>query len=207
MPTHKIHSKYAGIGNDVLQTNRISLKAKGLLGYLVSKPEGWDFNGDRISREIKEGRDSVYNTLKELERDGLIEREKQADGRVIYHIYSSYELLEVANDGLAKLGKSQVGKTRSISNPSFKEKKRERTTSYNSHTLKLGKEDVNDLLTEHRITEKSLNKVGKKYRNWCDDKNKPLSLAGFKLFLTRERWDIEDFTPDKQIEMQIRGEI
>lgn len=112
MPTHKIYSKYAGIGNDILQTNRISLKAKGLLGYLISKPEGWDFSSIRIADEIKESKKTIQSILRELESDGLLIRERLANGRILYHVYSSYELLkepEVDNDSEQELLRAKMG--------------------------------------------------------------------------------------------------
>lgn len=126
MPTHKVYSKYAGIGNDVLQTDRISLKAKGLLGYLVSKPEGWQFSSVRIANEIKESKKTIQSVLRELELDGLLLREKLANGRVLYHVYSSYELLKepkVDNDSEQELLRAKMGH---ISKNFLIEKKRER---------------------------------------------------------------------------------
>ena len=74
-----------------------------------------------------------------------------------------------------------------------------------SHTLKLGQAEVSELMEAYGVTAKALKKVGEKYRNFCDDKGKPLTLAGFKLFLTRERWDYDDYTPDKQMELTMKG--
>ncbi len=114
MPTHKVYSKYATIGNDVLQTNKISLKAKGLLAYLISKPEGWQFSARRMALELKEGRESILSGLAELETAGLLRREKTANGRVFYHVYSSYELQKTPESGNPTVGFSHRGKTRPI---------------------------------------------------------------------------------------------
>jgi biotin operon repressor len=156
MPTHKIYSKYAGIGNDVLQTDRISLKAKGLLGYLISKPEGWDFSAKRIASEIKDGREAIWSAMKELESDGLIIREKQANGRVIYHVYSSYELLNEPNSGNASQVKTQSGKIRAIYNPSLLVKK---SVSESTHPpVKKSEQTASDIVSQ---CEPNLSKLAK----------------------------------------------
>lgn len=147
MPTHKIYSKYAGIGNDVLQTNRISLKAKGLLGYLVSKPEGWNFSSVRIAKEIKESKKTIQSILRELELDGLLKRERKLKGRVLYHVFSSYELLKeplVDNDSESKLlrvEKGHISKTRVL------EKKRERGSQLTRDEINQQYQLMTDALT------------------------------------------------------------
>lgn len=121
MPTHKIYSKYASVGNDVLQSNTLSLKAKGLLGYLVSKPEGWDFSTRRISEEIKESRPTIISIIQELEEFNLVRREKQTTGRVIYHIYTSFELVKKHDQAMVK--EFHRGKSLPLSNKEVKVKK------------------------------------------------------------------------------------
>jgi len=78
------------VANEVLCRTDISLKAKGLFAYLFSKPDGWDFAGERIAWEMKESRKSVLTALKELENSELLSRKKQPNGRVVYVLkYSS----------------------------------------------------------------------------------------------------------------------
>ena len=77
---------YAQIKNEVLTDTKISLKAKGLFAYLYSKPDDWDFSGDRMAKENMEGRKAIYAALKELEIEGYLSRTKKPDGKVVYHI-------------------------------------------------------------------------------------------------------------------------
>lgn len=114
---------FAQIKNEVLFDPHISMKAKGLFAYLYAKPDDWDFSGDRIAREMKEGRGAVYSTLKELENAGYLYRDKKQDGRVIYHL--DWEKKPVAQNRQQgteptaenrKLRKPQVAETVSISN-------------------------------------------------------------------------------------------
>lgn len=72
----KLHitSTYGVVPNHVLADKRLSFKAKGLFAYLQSKPDGWDFAVDRISRDSNNKRDSVRAGLKELENAGFLTR-------------------------------------------------------------------------------------------------------------------------------------
>lgn len=73
--------KYGVIAHTVLYDKRLSLKAKGLWGYLQSKPDGWDFSAERIAKEQKDGRDGVKSALRELEKYGYLERKRFKDER------------------------------------------------------------------------------------------------------------------------------
>lgn len=60
----------------VLQDKRISFRARGVLGYLLSLPDGWEASAERIARDTTEGRDAVATALKELESVGYLARRK-----------------------------------------------------------------------------------------------------------------------------------
>lgn len=182
MPTHKIYSKYAGIGNDVLQTNRISLKAKGLLGYLISKPEGWEFSSIRIAEEVKESKKTVQSILRELELDGLLRRERLANGRILYHVFSSYELLiepEVDNDSEQEWLRARMGH---ISNKENTNNKKESKSTHTEQEFEkvmslLTNEHIQTFAQKYKITPPVVVKVweqmvrsklsrGQAYKNW-----------------------------------------
>ena len=60
--------------NELLNNKEVSLKAKGMFGYLQSKPENWKFSINGISSQLKEGNDSVRAALQELEKFGYLKR-------------------------------------------------------------------------------------------------------------------------------------
>jgi|GEM_PF-1541345 len=67
--------KHYGIApNSLLNSTKISLKAKGLFTYLQSKPDGWHFSIQRIANQMLEGKDAIRNALKELEKSGYLQR-------------------------------------------------------------------------------------------------------------------------------------
>jgi hypothetical protein len=62
--------------NDIVQDKDLSFKARGLWVYLESKPDNWNFSLKRISEESTDGIDSVRSGIHELEKVGLLLREK-----------------------------------------------------------------------------------------------------------------------------------
>ena len=45
-----------------------------MYAFLQSKPDNWNFSEYKISKQLKEGRDSVDNIIKELESNGYLKR-------------------------------------------------------------------------------------------------------------------------------------
>lgn len=115
---------FTQVANGVLNDKRISAKAKGLYAYLYSKPDGWDFAVSRIMLDMSDGRDSIQEGLRELERFGFLTRQRQPSGRVTYMvhfppIYPNTEnpvMAEEPNTEKPTNGKSHSGKTRTVSN-------------------------------------------------------------------------------------------
>lgn len=121
MRLHRDDIPFTMVANDILRDETLSLKAKGMYAYLFSKPDEWDFSAERIMKESTDGRHAVLAALKELEDAGYLERERQASGRVDYHIKYSTQSpkteLRLFEEG-PKVGKSHSGKTQSrVSRP------------------------------------------------------------------------------------------
>jgi len=76
-----IKNRYGVIPDKILNDKNLSLKAKGMFGYLQSKPDGWRFSVERITSQMKEGRDSIRRTLQELEKAGYLQRKLVYDNQ------------------------------------------------------------------------------------------------------------------------------
>lgn len=72
----KVLSRYGIIPNDILNSEELSLKAKGIFAYIQSKPDGWKFSAEKISLQSSDGIDSVQSGLQELEKHGHLIRSK-----------------------------------------------------------------------------------------------------------------------------------
>lgn len=119
---------FTQVANVVITSPTISFKAKGIFSYLFSKPPGWKFSGDRISKkESKDGRKSIYAGLKELENHGYLSREKEPNGRMIYILKYSVDEKPVAQKG--KEPKRQTAERGSISNTYTKSNKEEESNT------------------------------------------------------------------------------
>lgn len=76
------NENYTMMANFHLRDRELSLKAKGLLSYMLSCIDDWDFSVAGLTAVLKEGRDSIRATLDELERFGYLTREqhRNSDG-------------------------------------------------------------------------------------------------------------------------------
>ena len=74
----KIKSKnYTVVDNGYLDNQKLSLKAKGLMTYLLRLPDDWHFNKVHLSKQSTDGMDSLESGLVELENAGHLIRKKQ----------------------------------------------------------------------------------------------------------------------------------
>jgi hypothetical protein len=89
-----VSSRYGTTPNEILNHKEISLKAKGLYGFLQCKPDNWSFSTERISSQIKESEKVVRATLQELENFGLLTRKlkpKDEQGKWTGYDYTLHE--------------------------------------------------------------------------------------------------------------------
>ena len=72
----------------------LSWKAKGILSYLLAKPDDWEVNKADIIKRAKDQRDAVSSGLEELETAGYLVRtvERNPDGTFRRHVYNVFEV-------------------------------------------------------------------------------------------------------------------
>jgi hypothetical protein len=75
------------------EDNQLSWKAKGLLAYLLSRPNNWKVNHKDLVNRAKESKNTVTTILKELENVGYIHyyQERLEGGKFGSWIYDVYE--------------------------------------------------------------------------------------------------------------------
>ena len=76
-------SQYVTINNSVFTDKRLSWKAKGIMGYLLSRPDDWKVIVGDLIKQSKDGKDAVYTGLKELKKYGYVEQRtiRREDGK------------------------------------------------------------------------------------------------------------------------------
>jgi len=57
---------FTQISNSMLEDSRLSWRAKGLLSYMLSRPNNWKINKKDLLNKASEGRDAVQSVLNEL---------------------------------------------------------------------------------------------------------------------------------------------
>jgi hypothetical protein len=72
----KSTERFTVIPNGILEDKALSLKAIGLLCYLLRLPSNWIINKTSLHRHLKDGRDAVLAAFKELQDAGYIETEE-----------------------------------------------------------------------------------------------------------------------------------
>lgn len=96
----KKNENYTIISNTVLRDKRITLKSKGLIALVMSLPSNWDFTIRGLITIVKEGRDAIYASIKELKQYGYCDVVVCRDerGKLIGNDYVFYEEPHFAND-------------------------------------------------------------------------------------------------------------
>lgn len=94
--------EFSIISNAIFQNPHLTWKAKGLLGYLLTRPENWQVNVQDLVKMSTGGRDQVYGILKELKLLGylrpVMHRER---GRFAQHDWVAHENPAADNEATA----------------------------------------------------------------------------------------------------------
>ena len=88
MKVHNIKRKRAGdnftiLSNDFLRDENLSLKAKGLLAYILSLPDDWKIYFEEVEKHHHDGVRAVRSAWKKLEANGYARTEKLRNGNRI----------------------------------------------------------------------------------------------------------------------------
>ena len=105
------------MSNYHLRDDRLSLKAVGLMSWMLSLPDNWNFTTEGIVKCRKEGRDAIRGALKELEEAGylVIEHGNGKDGKFFtaYTLYEQPKTVDNKRKNAKPQRKNRNGKTAS----------------------------------------------------------------------------------------------
>lgn len=87
------NSNYSVISNVHLQDETLSWKAKGILSYLLSKPDNWQVYIAHLKNQSTDGRDATASGIRELINAGYISRDytRNEVGQMTGRSYVVYE--------------------------------------------------------------------------------------------------------------------
>lgn len=128
------NKNYTVMSNYHLRDCDLSYKAKGLLSFMLSLPEDWDYSLAGLCSISKESRDGIRSILKELQEHHYIEIEK-VRGDKGYFEYN-YLIYEIPNNN--KLEKEQNNPD--MENPHLDNPNVETTTQINTNIINTKKQ-------------------------------------------------------------------
>ena len=118
---YKESGNFVTVHKDFIHDNNISWKAKGILLYLLSRPDDWQIYETELTKHTSDGRDSLRTGIKELEEVGYIKRKRKRDNKGQFKEYE-YMVFENSNHignshvGESQLGNSHVGESNTTNN-------------------------------------------------------------------------------------------
>jgi len=78
--TNRPADNFAIISNEFLRDGRVSFRARGIGGWLLSHETGWETTTERIAEAAEVGRDQIRSALRELEAAGYLRRTRTRSG-------------------------------------------------------------------------------------------------------------------------------
>jgi hypothetical protein len=112
MSTVRVHKDkgYFLASNQPFNDKRLSWEARGVMGYLLSKPDGWECHSYDLINQTSAGRHVIKRIISELQKAGYVHRFRKSEGRnTIKWITEVYETPEL-NPHLSKGQKSAIEK-------------------------------------------------------------------------------------------------
>lgn len=115
---------YAVISNEPLNDDRLSWEAKGVLAYLLTKPNNWEVRNHDLEKKGRIGGYKLSRILAELKQTGYLTRcrKKRADGTFAWEtiVYEKSTIPRLPIDGSPIDGSPIDGKPRHIINTELK---------------------------------------------------------------------------------------
>jgi len=80
---HDRENPYLQVSKEMLRDPELSLKAKGLLSFMLAKPDDWSTYLAKLASELKESRNCIARIVEELRAQGYCERTTIKEGNLI----------------------------------------------------------------------------------------------------------------------------
>lgn len=182
------------MSNYHFQDKEISLKAKGLLGLMLSLPSNWDYSVNGLVAIVKENKAAVQTALKELEEHKYLKRTRVQDetGRFdyIYDIYEKpYDKLPWTENQCTDIQCTEVQCTENQPqiNTNKQSTNKQNTKELNTNEYKeknIKKESVNSVIAEYTES-KELQDALHGFVEMRNKARKPLTARAMKLSLNK----------------------
>lgn len=97
---------YVMLNKSGIEDSTLSFKARGILVWMLSKPDNWQFYLGSIVNATTDGRDAVRSGIKELEDAGYIRKIRERDPETGQFNAVVYDIHEVSQEDTCICGKS-----------------------------------------------------------------------------------------------------
>lgn len=195
---------FTAMSNYHFQDKEISLKAKGLLGLMLSLPSNWDYSVNGLVAIVKENKAAVQTALKELEEHKYLKRTRVQDetGRFdyIYDIYEKpYDKLPCTENRCTDIQCTEVQCTENQPqiNTNKQNTNKQNTKELNTNEYKeknIKKESVNSVISEY-TENKDLQDALHDFVDMRTKARKPLTVRAMKLSLNQlDNLAVDDVT-------------
>lgn len=156
-----------------LRDKRLSLKAKGMMSFLLALPDDWEYTFEGLVTQLKDGITAVRAALKELEACGYMKigRERDKAGRLRGTVYTIYErpVEETAETPAAQGDKPNVEKPilgkpmleKPMLEKPILENRRQLNIDILNNNIQSNKPLNNDLLSKDRLSKERKSKERK----------------------------------------------
>lgn len=185
---------FTAMSNYHFQDKEISLKAKGLLGLMLSLPSNWDYSVNGLVTIVKENKAAVQSALKELEEHKYLKRTRVQDetGRFdyVYDIYEKpYDKLPCTENRCTDIQCTEVRCTENQPqiNTNKQNTNKQNTKELNTNEYKeknIKKESVNSVIAEY-TENKDLQDALHGFVEMRNKARKPLTARAMKLSLNK----------------------
>lgn len=182
------------MSNYHFQDKEISLKAKGLLGLMLSLPSNWDYSVNGLVTIVKENKAAVQSALKELEEYKYLKRTRVQDetGRFdyVYDIYEKpYDKLPCAENPCTDIqcAENRCTENQPQINTNKQSTNKQNTKELNTNEYKeknIKKETVNSVIAEYTES-KDLQDALHGFVEMRNKARKPLTARAMKLSLNK----------------------
>ena len=104
--------RYTVIDNRILENASLSWAARGVLAYLLSRPDDWRVMVKELERRSELSRDGVYTLLRELRSAGYVhfKRQRTPGGTISKGVYFITEELHSLHPALPKEDRPKPGR-------------------------------------------------------------------------------------------------
>lgn len=204
---YKESGNFVTVNKDFIHDPNLSWKAKGILLYLLSRPDDWQIYETELKKHACDGRDSLRTGIKELEKVGYIQRKRIRDDKGHFREYE-YRVFEQPNHivnshlGKSQLGNSHLGKTDTTNNNLTNNDLTNNNTTNNvtddtSQIFQLVSKELE--MIQSPLKAQQLEEVVNEFKdnkleivtvaiNYCKEKNKGINY----LIKVLENWNKED---------------